>query len=171
MFNKNIKLSVAVLVMAYAVYQFIEGNTGNGIVLVFLALVIVFFYFRNEIILLAFFRMRKQDIEGTQRWLEKIKKPKSALIKKQQGYYNYLYGIIYAQKNLTQAEKYFKKALQLGLTMNFDRAMAKLTLAGIYLQKRRKREAARLLQEAKKLDKNGMLTGQIKMIQQQLKKI
>lgn len=171
MFNKNIKLVIAGLIIAYAVYQFIEGNIGNGIFLILLSLIFVFLYFRNEIILLAFLRMRKQDMAGTEKWLSKIKNPEGALITKQQGYYNYLYGIIYSQTNLTQAEKYFRKALKLGLTMDYDVAMAKLSLAGISMQKRRKREATMLLKEAKKLDKNNMLTEQIKMMQQQMKKI
>jgi tetratricopeptide (TPR) repeat protein len=122
-------------------------------------------------ILLAFLRMRKQDMEGTQKWLDRIKNPEAALITKQQGYYNYLHGILHSQKNLTQAEKFFRKALKLGLTMDYDVAMAKLSLAGIAMQKRRKREATTLLNEAKKLDKNNMLTEQIKMMQQQMKKI
>ena len=122
-------------------------------------------------ILLAFLRMRKQDMVGTQKWLNKINNPEKALTTKQQGYYNYLHGIIFSQTNLTQAEKYFKKALKLGLTMDYDVAMAKLSLAGIAMQKRRKREATKLLQEAKKLDKNNMLTEQIKMMQKQMKKI
>jgi tetratricopeptide (TPR) repeat protein len=171
MFNKNIKLILAVLVVAYAVYQFIEGNIGNGIALIFLASIFVFLYFRNEIIILAFLRMRKQDMAGTENWLTKIKNPEAALTQKQQGYYNYLYGIIFSQKNLTTAEKYFRKALKLGLNMDYDVAMAKLSLAGIAMQKRRKREATTLLQEAKKLDKNNMLTEQIKMMQQQMKRI
>ncbi|MEC7265466.1 MAG: DUF2892 domain-containing protein [Bacteroidota bacterium] len=171
MFNKNIKLVIAGLIIAYAVYQFVEGNIGNGIALILFSLVFIFLYFRNEFILLAFLRMRKQDLEGTQKWLDKIKNPSAALITKQQGYFNYLQGIIYSQKNLTQAEKFFKKALQFGLTMDYDVAMAKLSLAGIAMQKRRKREATQLLQEAKKLDKNNMLTEQIKMMQQQMKKI
>jgi tetratricopeptide (TPR) repeat protein len=171
MFNKNIKLVIAFLIIAYAGYQFYEGYIGNGIVLILLSLVFVFFYFRNEIILLAFLRMRKQDLDGTERWLTKIRNPEGALTQKQQGYYNYLHGIIYSQKNLTQAEKFFRKALKLGLNMDYDVAMAKLSLAGIALQKRRKREATMLLQEAKKLDKNNMLTEQIKMMQQQMKRI
>ncbi|GMN04812.1 membrane protein [Croceitalea sp. MTPC5] len=171
MFNKNIKLILAFLIIAYAVYQFIEGYIGNGIFLILLSLIFIFLYFRNEIILLAFLRMRKQDMVGTEKWLGKIKNPDAALVKKQQGYYNYLHGIIFSQKNLTQAEKYFKKALKLGLNMDYDVAMAKLSLAGIAMQKRRKREATTLLQEAKKLDKNNMLTDQIKMMQQQMKKI
>ncbi|MEX0289577.1 MAG: DUF2892 domain-containing protein [Flavobacteriaceae bacterium] len=171
MFNKNIKMILAGIVMGLAVYQFIEGYIGNGIALIFLALIFVFLYFRNEIILLAFLRMRKQDMVGTEKWLSKIRNPQAALTQKQQGYYNYLYGIIFSQKNLTTAEKYFKKALKLGLNMDYDVAMAKLSLAGIAMQKRRKREATTLLQEAKKLDKNNMLTDQIKMMQQQMKKI
>ncbi len=171
MFNKNIKLVIAAIIIAYAVYQFIEGNIGNGIFLILFSLFFIFLYFRNEMILLAFLRMRKQDMQGTQKWLDKIKNPEAALITKQQGYYNYLHGIIHSQKNLTKAEKYFRKALKLGLTMDYDVAMAKLSLAGIAMQKRRKREATTLLNEAKKLDKNNMLTDQIKMMQQQMKKI
>ena len=171
MFNKNIKLVIAFLIIAYAGYQFYEGYIGNGIFLILFSLVFIFFYFRNEIILLAFLRMRKQDLDGTQKWLTKIRNPETALTQKQQGYYNYLHGIIYSQKNLTQAEKFFRKALKFGLNMDYDVAMAKLSLAGIALQKRRKREATMLLQEAKKLDKNNMLTEQIKMMQQQMKRI
>ena len=140
MFNKNIKLVIAALIIAYAVYQFIEGNIGNGIFLILLSSIFVFLYFRNEFILLAFLRMRKQDMPGTEKWLQKIKNPESSLTTKQQGYYNYLFGIIFSQKNLTQAEKYFRKALKLGLSMDYDVAMAKLSLAGIAMQKRRKRE-------------------------------
>ena len=171
MFNKNIKLVIAGLIIAYAIYQFVEGNIGNGISLILFSLIFIFLYFRNEMILLAFLRMRKQDMEGTQKWLDRIKNPEAALITKQQGYYNYLHGILHSQKNLTQAEKYFRKALKLGLTMDYDVAMAKLSLAGIAMQKRRKREATTLLNEAKKLDKNNMLTEQIKMMQKQMKKI
>ena len=171
MFPKNIKLILAAAALGYGIYQFVESEIGNGIALCFLAFIFVFLYFRNEIILLAFLRMRKQDLEGTERWLQKIKNPESSLTVKQQGYYNYLHGIIYSQKNLTQAEKFFRKALKLGLNMDYDVAMAKLSLAGIAMQKRRKREATTLLQEAKKLDKNNMLAEQIKMLQQQMKRI
>lgn len=171
MFNKNFKLIIAGLIIAYAIYQFTERNIGNGIFLILFSLIFIFLYFRNEIILLAFLKMRKQDLAGTQKWLDRIKNPEAALIKKQQGYYNYLQGIIFSQTNLSQAEKFFKKALKLGLTMDYDVAMAKLSLAGIAMQKRRKREATTLLSEAKKLDKQNMLGEQIKMMQQQLKKI
>ena len=171
MFPKVFKLLLSAITLGYAIYQFIDDYIGNGILFVLLSGMFVLLYFKNELIFLAFLRLRKQDFEGTEKWLSRIPNIEKNLVRKQQGYYNYLMGIIQSQKNLTQAEKYFKSALKLGLSMNHDLAMAKMSLAGIYLQKRRKREAQLLLTEAKKLDRHGMLSGQLKMIQQQMKKI
>ena len=170
MFNKIIKLVLASLVFVFAILQFVEGYIGNGILLVLLSGIFVFLYFKNEFILLAFLRLRKQDFEGTKKWLSKIKKPEAALTRKQQGYYNYLHGLILSQTNMTKAEKYFRSAIRLGLSMNHDLAMAKLNLAGIAMTKRRKREAQMLLKEAKDLDKHNMLGDQIKMMKQQMKR-
>ena len=171
MYNKNIKLVIAAIIIGVAVWQIIEEYVGNGIMLILLAAIFVFLYFKNELILLAFLRLRKQDFEGAKKWLNKIKEPESALTTKQQGYYNYLLGIMLSQTNITQAEKYLKKAIKLGLAMNQDLAVAKLNLAGIAMTKRRKREAQILLTEAKKLDKHNMLKDQITMMKQQMKKI
>ena len=170
MFNKIIKLILALAITAFAVYQFTEGFTGNGIMYILLASIFVFLYFKNEMILLAFLRLRKQDFEGADKWLQKIKNPAAALTKKQQGYYNYLKGIMVSQTNMNDAERYFKTALSFGLSMDHDIAMAKLNLAGIAFSKRRKQEAQRLISEAQKLDKRGMLADQIKMMKQQMKK-
>jgi tetratricopeptide (TPR) repeat protein len=170
MFNKNIKLVIAGLIIAYAVYQFTEGYIGNGIMYILLSLIFIFLYFKNEFILLAFLKLRKQDFPGATNWLNKIKNPSSALVKKQEGYYNYLHGVMVAQTNMNDAEKYFKKALDLGLSMDHDVAMAKLNLAGIAFSKRRPVEAKQLLNEAQKLDKRGILTDQIKMMKDGMKK-
>jgi hypothetical protein len=171
MFHKNIKLILAGLITVWSVYQFSQGNIMNGISILLLAGIFILFYFKNEFILLAFLQLRKQNFEGAKKWLGHIKNPEKALIVKQQGYYNYLHGIMLSQTNITQAEKYLRKAVRLGLSMNHDLAMAKLQLAGIAMTKRRKREATNLMAEAKKLDKNGMLKEQIQMMKQQMKKI
>ncbi|MDG1330428.1 MAG: DUF2892 domain-containing protein [Flavobacteriaceae bacterium] len=170
MFNKNIKLVLTVSVLALAVWQFIEGNIGNGIMYILLSSIFVFLYFKNEFILLSFLRLRKEDFPGAKKWLDKIKNPETSLIRKQQGYYNYLNGLMVSQTNMKEAEKYFKKAISLGLSMDTDMAMAKLNLAGIAMSKNRKREAQILLTEAKKLDKHNMLDNQIKMMKEQMKK-
>ncbi|WP_115123606.1 DUF2892 domain-containing protein [Marinirhabdus gelatinilytica] len=170
MFNKNIKLVLAAGVLGLAVWQFVEGNIGNGIMYILLSLIFMFLYFKNEIILLAFLRLRKQDFQGAKKWLDKIKNPEASLVRKQQGYYNYLNGLMVSQTNMNEAEKYFKKSIELGLNMDADLAMAKLNLAGIAMTKNRKREAEILLAEAKKLDKHNMMDEQIKMMKQQMKR-
>ena len=171
MFPKIIKLILALAFLLYGGYEFYESYIGNGIFMTLMSGIMILLYFKNEMIFLAFLRLRKQDFPGTERWLKKIKKPEGSLVRKQQGYFYYLHGIIQSQNNLTVAEKHFKKAIQLGLSMTHDLAMAKMSLAGIMMQKRRKREATALLAEAKKLDKHGMLTDQVKMMQQQMKRI
>ncbi|MFD2603247.1 DUF2892 domain-containing protein [Flavobacterium suzhouense] len=170
MFNKNIKLVIAALLVITAVWQFTEGNIGNGIFLLLITALVVLLYFKNEYILLAFLKLRKQDFEGATQILNKIKNPETALVRKQQGYYNYLNGLMLSQTNLNAAEKYLKKAIELGLNMDQDLAMAKLNLAGIAMTKNKKMEAEKLLAEAKKLDKQGMLKDQITMMKAQLKK-
>jgi tetratricopeptide (TPR) repeat protein len=171
MFHKNIKLIIAALIIVAAVWQFIESNIGNGIFLLLLSAFPIFLYFKNEFILLAFLKLRKQDFEGAKKWLTYIKNPEGALVRKQQGYFNYLHGIMLSQTNLNQSEKYFKKAIELGLSMDMDLAVAKLNLAGIAMSRRRKLEATNLLNEAKRLDKQNMLSDQIKMMKDQMKKI
>ena len=171
MFHRNIKLIIAGLIIVTGVWQFTESNIGNGIFLLLLSAIPIFLYFKNEFILLAFLKLRKQDFEGAKKWLAYIKKPEAALVKKQQGYFNYLHGIMLSQTNINQSEKYFKKAIALGLSMDQDLALAKLQLAGIAMTRRRKMEATALLNEAKKLDKQNMLKDQIKMMKDQMKKM
>lgn len=170
MYNKNIKLAIAGLIIVAAIWQFIDGGIGNGIMLILLSLIFIFLYFKNEFILLSFLRLRKQDFDGAKKWLNKIKKPESALVTKQQGYFHYLHGIMVSQSNMNEAETRFKKAISLGLSMDHDLAMAKLNLAGIAFSKRRKLEAQNLLKEAQDLDKQGMLSEQIKMMKDNMKR-
>ena len=170
MYNKIFKLIIAGLIIATAVWQFTEGGIGNGIMLLLLSLIFIFLYFKNEFILLAFLKLRKQDMAGAKNWLDKIKKPEAALVTKQQGYFNYLNGILVSQTDMNEAERYFKKAVSLGLSMDQDLAMAKLNLAGIAFSKRRKQEATLLINEAQKLDKQGMLKEQIKEMKSNMKR-
>jgi tetratricopeptide (TPR) repeat protein len=170
MFNKNIKLIIAIALIAYGIFLITDRYVGNGIMLILLSTIFIFLYFKNELILLAFLKLRKQDFPGAKKWLDKIKNPKSALVKKQQGYYYYLHGLMESQNNINQAEKYFKQAVSLGLSMDHDMAMAKLNLAGIAFSKRRPQEAKLLMAEAQKLDKRGLLADQVKMMKEQMKK-
>ena len=72
MFNKYIKLVLAAIITVWSVYEFYQGHIMNGISILLLAGIFVFFYFKNEILLLTFFKLRKQDFEGGNKLLDKI---------------------------------------------------------------------------------------------------
>ena len=169
--NKYIKLVIAVLMIGGGVYMMTEREYAWGSILIALSGLPILLFFRNEYILLAFWQMRKQNIEGAKNWLQKITNPESQLVRKQMGYFHYMQGITEAQTNVNVAEKHMKKALDYGLSFKHDRAMAKMSLAGAAMAKGRKQEAESLLKEAKQLDNQGMFTDQIKMMQEQMKRV
>jgi hypothetical protein len=171
MLSKVIRLGLTAALIIWSVFQFFQGHIGNGIFLFLLAGIPLLTYFRNERILAAFWFLRKNDMEKAKKHLDAIRNPEQSLIRSQLAYYYFLQGIMESQKGVGKAETLLRKALSTGLRMKTDQAMAKLNLAGLAMAKRRKREATQLLSEAKKLDEKKMLDDQIKMLQNQLKRI
>lgn len=169
--NKYIKLIIATLIIASGIYFMFNRQIGLGILIVILSLIPILLFFRNEYILLAFWKLRKQNLSEARKWLNKITNPKSQLVRKQMGYYNYLMGITEAQDNPSKADSYMRTALDYGLSFKHDRALATLTIASGAMMRGNKNEAERLLNEAKKLDTSNMLGDQIKMMKEQMKKV
>lgn len=168
--NKYIKLVFAAVLMALGIYMmFFTREIGWGIVVFFLSAFPIFLFYKNEFILLAFWQLRKQNFVKASQWLSKITDYQKQLHKSQYGYYHYLQGLTLAQDNPTKVEPYMKKALEYGLNMKHDRAMATLNLAAAAISRGRKQEGQKLLEEAKKLDTSGLMTEQIKMMKDQLK--
>jgi len=144
------------------------GFWGWGILVLFLGGFVLLSYFFNENMILAQWFLRKENTTKAEEWLLKITNYEKQLNKSQHGYYNLLIGLIETRKAPLKAEKYFKKALSLGMKMSHNTALAKLSLAGIAMAKRNKGEAQMYLQEAAKDDKNKLLGEQIKMMKGQM---
>lgn len=167
--NKYIKFVIAGLMIAAGIYLMMNRNIGWGIVVVLLSSIPVLLFFKNEFILAAFWYLRKQNMEKATQWLSKITNFESQLHRSQYGYFHYLQGLTLAQDHPQKVEPLMKKALEYGLNMKHDRAMATLNIAAGAMQKGRRQEAIKLLEEAKRLDSAGMMTEQIKMLKDQLK--
>ena len=168
--NKNIKIAVAALLIATGIYMmFFTRNIGWGVVIFLLSAIPILLYFKNEMILLSFWHLRKQNMPKAAAWLSKITNYKSQLHKTQYGYYHYLTCLTLAQDTPGKVEPFMKKALEYGLNMKQDRAMATLNLAASAIAKGRRQEGQKLLEEAKRLDTAGMMTDQIKMMKDQMK--
>ncbi len=169
MVSRILRIFLMVALTGCSVWQFWVSNIGNGIFLILLALIVLFTYFKNEWMIMALLAMRKNEVEKAERRLLRIKDPDRALVRSERASYYFLLGAIRSQRNLTESERLFKKALEIGLSRQ-EKAMAKLQLGAIAMQKGRRREAEALVSEAKRLDKGNLLDEQIAMIKQGLKR-
>jgi len=166
-----VRLIIACVVLGAAVVMSVFGFWGWGMLVFFIGGLILATFFLNENMLVAQYFLRKEDTTKAEIWLLKITDYEKQLYKGQHGYYNLLMGLIESRKAPLKSEKYFKKALSLGMKMSHNIALAKLSLAGIAMAKRNKREAQMYLQEATKADTNKMLTEQIKMMKGQMAQV
>jgi hypothetical protein len=144
------------------------GIWGWGILVLFLGGIVLLSFFFNENMIISQFYLRKENSEKAELWLLKITDYEKQLHKGQWGYYNLLMGLAESRRTPLKSEKFFKKSLTLGMRMSHNTALAKLSLAGIAMAKRNKREAQMYLQEAAKDDKNKLLADQIKMMKSQM---
>jgi hypothetical protein len=163
-----VRLIIACVIMGAAVTMAGFGIWGWGILVLFLGGVVLLSFFFNENMIISQFYLRKENQVKAEEWLLKITDYEKQLHKGQWGYYNLLMGLIESRKTPMKSEKFFKKSLSLGMRMSHNIALAKLSLAGIAMAKRNKREAQMYLQEAAKDDKNKLLAEQIKMMKGQM---
>ncbi|GAA0874118.1 hypothetical protein GCM10009118_05260 [Wandonia haliotis] len=166
-----IKSVLAVLSVFFTVYFFATGFWGWGISFVLVSALVIVTFFRNEQIILALNQMRIGNHEKAYTILKRITHPQ-LLIKRQQAYYYYLTGMLGAKEmGLNKSEQFLRKALSIGLKTNQDKAVAHMHIGGICLQTGRKREAINMFDEAKRLDKDGMLSDQLKMLKKQASQV
>lgn len=164
-----VRIIICSLLTLGTVALFWTGHWGWGILAIFIVILAWITVFFNEKMLIAQLYLRKENMGKAEEWLGKIKNYEKELISAQHGYYHMLLGLIESQRAPLQSEKYFRKGLSLGIHMSHNVALAKLSLAGIAMAKRNKREAEKFLQEAKRADKNKLLDEQIKMMRDQMK--
>lgn len=170
-FSYITRIILSVALLGLSIYQFWDGEIGNGIFILLLMILSIVTIWFNEVMLMVFLAVRRGNFDKAEKRLDLIKKPE-LMVKGQEAYYYLMRGMILIQRNqMSKSEGFFKKALNTGLYMDHDKAMAKLNLAAIAGAKRRKREALNWLAQAKKDDTKKMLTDQIKMIKQQMGKI
>lgn len=171
MIGKYLRLIIAGVILGAAIALIVVGYVSSGVWIIILSLLFVLFHFKNERILLAFFYVRKNKLQSAGKVLRKVKHPEY-MIKSQEAYYYYLSALVEGQTGKqANAEKLFKRSLKTGLRMKNDQAVAHLNLSGIYLQRRNKKLAKYYMTECKKLDKQKILTDQIKEVEYMMKRI
>lgn len=169
MIGFSIRIFVALATLGFTVYLFATGHWGWGITMIFPVAIVVLSFFRNENMILALNQMRLGDTDKARKYINKISHPQ-LLPRRQHAYVVFLQAVMNTQEyGMAKSEQLLRKALSLGLRTDQDNAVARMHLAGICVQTGRKAEADKLLAEAKKMDKSGMVREQIAMMQNQMK--
>lgn len=163
-----VRLILGFALLGASVALFVFGHWGWGILMLLISILVFVTYFYNENMLIAQWHLRKDNVPKTELFLGRITNYQKQLNKMQFGYYHLLLGLMESRKAPLKSEKFFKSALSMGLHMDHNVALAKLSLAGIAMAKRNKREATMYLAEAKKADKNKLMADQIKQMKDQL---
>lgn len=163
-----LRLIIGFAFLGAAIALMVFSFLGWGVLLIFLSILVFLTFFYNEHMLIAQWHLRKDNMDKAANSLARITNFEKQLYRPQYGYYNLLIGLIESRKAPMKSEKYFKQALSYGLHMDHNVALAKLSLAGIAMGKRNKREAQMYLTDAKKADKNKLLADQIKQMKDQL---
>ncbi|MFM7618613.1 MAG: hypothetical protein ACKO5Y_02135 [Bacteroidota bacterium] len=166
--NKIIKFAVAGAALFYTSYEFATGHWGIGIAMLIPTAILVFACTRSTRMMMVFYFSQLQKVEKAKKWLDKIKE--SDLWPNQRGYYYFLKGSMEAQSNsIAESERYMKKALELGLKRDEDKAMIYLQLASLSLSKGKIQLAKNHIATAKNLDAKGMLKSEIKQVEKYIK--
>ena len=167
MLIRILKILVAASSVAYTVWLYNQGSWGAAIGMTLLSIVLVLANLRSVRLVFAFANLRMQRMEEAVKWLNRIQT--SQLWPGQRGYYHFLLGSVTMQHNLNEAESHLRKALNLGLKRDHDKAAVKLNLAVCMSAKQDRKKAMVMIQEAKRLDTKGMLKNDIKQVEAMIK--
>jgi hypothetical protein len=163
-----IKSILTLCSLCFTVFLFVTGSWGWGITFIFVSALFVFFFIRNENILLALNQMRLGNHEKAYVYLQRITQPGLLIFNRQKAYFYYLSGMLGARDlGMSKSEQYIRKALSIGLKQDQDKAIANMHLGAICMQTGRKNDASSFLAEAKRLDKNNVLGEQLKQLKKQ----
>lgn len=167
MITRLLKILLAGSSLTYTVHLFTKAQTGAAIGMIFVTIILILATLRSMRLVMAFVYLRQQKMDDAKNWLAKIKE--NQLWPRQRGYYYFLMGSLTMEQNMNDAEKFLKRALQLGLRKDHDKAATNLNLAVVASARRKAPEAMRLVKECKRLDAKGVLARDIKMVEDAIK--
>ena len=168
MYNPIVRIifGIVSLVLAWNFYS--SGNiTSFYMVMVAIGL-IVWGYFKNGTVFLAFQQLKKENYLKAEQFLSKIKNP-NLLKKFQKSYYHFIKGFIELNKqNIDNSYIEFKKALELGLRTENDTSIVTLNLASIELERKNYEKAKTYLDQTKKLNHKLELNSEVERIEKEI---
>lgn len=168
MYNPIIRIIFAVfgLFMAWSFYS--KGNLPVTIFVLVAVGLIIWGYFKNGTVYIAFKKLKNEDYQKAEELLLKIKNP-NLLKKSQKSYYHFIKGYIELNKqNLETSFIELTKAINIGLRTDNDTSIVTMNLAKIELERNNFKEAMTYLEKTKSLNHKIELNPEIKRIENEI---
>jgi len=165
--TRILKFALAVGAIAYSIDLYSTGYIGSGVGMTLVGLLIGLTALRSIRMILVAVRIQQQKLDKARAMLSGINP--NHLWKGNRGQYWFLKGNLLLESSLSEAEKAFRQALDVGMKRDEEKAAVMLNLAAIQSSKRRTKEAKALIAQAKRLDKKGMLKSDIRTIEQAIR--
>lgn len=135
MYTPFVRIIIGLLGIGMAYNFYLMRNTSSTYLVLLAVGLIVWGYFKNGTVYLAFKQLKKDNHEKAEKLLLKIKYP-NLLTKSQKSYYHFIKGFIELHKdNLDVGCKELTQALEIGLRTENDTLIATRTLAAIKLER------------------------------------
>ena len=168
MYSPTIRAIIGIVGLFMARKFYSNGNmTSTFMVLIGVGLV-VWGYFKNGTVYIAFRQLKKQNYKKAEQLLMKIRYP-GLLKRSQKSYYHFTKGLIELNKqNNDLAYNELTAALDLGLRTQNDTSIVTLNLAALELERGNLKEAANFLSRTKDLDHKPELNIEIQRIESEI---
>jgi tetratricopeptide (TPR) repeat protein len=148
----------------FANQMWMQGATGLGVSAILLVLQVRFGTVQQ-----AMKQLNKGDFNKAAKLLGQIKKP-NQLSKLARAYYFFCNGYIHMSRNQFElAKAAFQAALETGLKLETDQAIAQISLANIFAMEGKKAKAKEHLKIAKSLESNDSVADAVAKVESQIK--
>ncbi|MBT1706461.1 hypothetical protein [Chryseosolibacter indicus] len=115
MYTPIVRVIILVLGLILGFYYYMTDNPTPALLTLFGVALVVWGYFKNGTVYLAWRKVKKQDFQQAERILSQTKYPE-LLKREQKGFYHFIKAMISANANdIDNAYINFKKALQFGV--------------------------------------------------------
>jgi hypothetical protein len=167
-YNPIIRILLGILGLFMAYNFYINGNIPSTIMVLAAVGLIIWGYFKNGTVYLAFKQLKSENYQNAEHLLLKTKHP-HLLKKSQRSYYHFTKGLIELHKqNLDISNQDLIKALNLGLRTENDTSIVTIHLAIIELERNNFLEAKDFLNRTKSLNHKTELNPEIERIEKEI---
>ena len=164
MYNPIIRIIFGILGLLMAWNFYSVGNMLNFYLMLGAVGLVIWGYFKNGTVFIAFRALKKENYKKAEQLLSKIKNP-NYLKKSQKSYYHFTKGFIELNKeNLNESFNEFTNALAIGLRTENDTSIVTLNLANIELERKNYQQAIYYLNKTKDLKYKPVLEPEIERI-------